>query len=955
MEALRDHFEPIIAQQEDDYNDKFCLNTQVQVRNITKDEKLLQTAPILKAIKSQNKTITNAILESNKAIVEAIKSTRTDPSPWGGVNWTPIVQGLATGFAQSLGAQVSFPTTPSPSATTPAAQTPGEVQELRKEIQQLTNTVNTLAQTVSNMSQQPVIPDAIVQLINKQDQRLDRLESMFTQFMQAQIRNGSNNGSNDSGSTPASSTPLAPAAPSVPPAPSGAPPVSPATQGMVQDQAKSTPPEITSAKPYEGVLNTETIVTADLEAIIMPDGSNKIYMAAWYNGKKSKIFDITQYALNSEAMLADLGPGLSQGQGFWLNLINENRGSFLYFHNWAGYDAILSLIPLIGLHEHGLTFDPIIQNNQVISLTAFQEIQGKKKKVLTIKDSLKLIPGALGKLAKDFQVETQKDHFPHYFLLNGDVSKTLLYAGPLPAYEFFEPKRTTLEDYHEMVKEFKEKDWEYLEVSKKYILGDVKAQYQIIIKYFNTLRDTFPINPLGLLSAPGTAFKIWRTVQLPLLNKDSLKVYDLSRSLDPKFRGAYCGGIVDVYRPHLVNQKGFYYDVNSLYPTAMCKPMPVGIPTPTNLTKMDPFFFGYLEATVKAPTPDTPGGYIGLLPIKSGGRVICPGGEFSGFFFSEELRFALANGYQLLDIGEAWIFQRGENLFRTLIEQLNAMKVKSQLEGKPVLRNIAKLLMNSMYGRFGMHTPELKHAIVDPQQLDQIVENYLVLVLGCPKTRALEKRTLGTLDLITYILNKELLDFSKNKDIKLLRKFLRGIPGQTNVPIAAAVTSYSRIIINEFKLLALNLGLDIFYSDTDSLVVNGPLPPEVCHSAEPRSWDSPGPRLGKLKLENTFKEGIFAAPKIYYLELEDGTILTKCKGYSGKLNKSQYLDLLEGHALDLTVTRWVRSLGEGSVQIRKGLKYILNPQFNKRQKVFEDGKWVNTSPRIFNLKERGEK
>jgi len=328
---------------------------------------------------------------------------------------------------------------------------------------------------------------------------------MFTQFMQAQIRNGSNNGSNDSGSTPTSSTPSSPpAASSAPPAPSGAPPISPATQGMVQDQAKSTPPEITSAKPYEGKLNTETIVTADLESIIMPDGSNKIYMAAWYNGKKAKLFDITQYALNSDAMLAD----------FWLNLINENQGSSLYFHNWAGYDAILSLIPLVGLHEHGLTFDPIIQNNQIISLTVFQEIKGKKRKVLTIRDSLKLIPGPLGKLAKDFQVETQKDHFPHYFLLNGDVSKTLLYAGPLPAYEFFEPKRTTLEDYADMVKEFKEKDWKYLEVSKKYILGDVKAQYQIIIKYFNTLRDTFPINPLGLLSAPGTAFKIWRTVQL---------------------------------------------------------------------------------------------------------------------------------------------------------------------------------------------------------------------------------------------------------------------------------------------------------------------------------------------------------------------------------------------------------------------------------------------------------
>jgi hypothetical protein len=74
------------------------------------------------------------------------------------------------------------------------------------------------------------------------------------------------------------------------------------------------------------------------------------------------------------------------------------------------------------------------------------------------------------------------------------------------------------------------------------------------------------------------------------------------------------------------------------------------------------------------------------------------------------------------------------------------------------------------------------------------------------------------------------------------------------------------MIINGFKLLALKEKLDIYYSDTDSLVVNGPLPPEYCDSA----------KLGMLKLEHTFKEGIFAAPKIYYLELEDGTTVTKC-------------------------------------------------------------------------------
>ena len=72
----------------------------------------------------------------------------------------------------------------------------------------------------------------------------------------------------------------------------------------------------------------------------------------------------------------------------------------------------------------------------------------------------------------------------------------------------------------------------------------------------------------------------------------------------------------------------------------MCKPMPVGIPTPQTLTQQElGAFFGYVEATVEAPNPETPGGYIGLLPIKQGGRLVCPGGIFSGIFFSEEFTF----------------------------------------------------------------------------------------------------------------------------------------------------------------------------------------------------------------------------------------------------------------------------------------------------------------------------
>jgi hypothetical protein len=88
----------------------------------------------------------------------------------------------------------------------------------------------------------------------------------------------------------------------------------------------------------------------------------------------------------------------------------------------------------------------------------------------------------------------------------------------------------------------------------------------------------------------------------------------LKQPLDPTFRAAYHGGIVDVYQPHLLGQ-GYYYDVNSLYPTAMCRPMPVP-PTQLPLTP-DQFiegnFFGYLEATVQAP----PNEYIGSITHQS--------------------------------------------------------------------------------------------------------------------------------------------------------------------------------------------------------------------------------------------------------------------------------------------------------------------------------------------------
>jgi hypothetical protein len=68
-------------------------------------------------------------------------------------------------------------------------------------------------------------------------------------------------------------------------------------------------------------------------------------MAAWFNGTTHRILDISQFDYNTNRML----------ETFWLDLIRTNEGKTIYYHNWGGYDSILSMAPLFNLP--GYTFE----------------------------------------------------------------------------------------------------------------------------------------------------------------------------------------------------------------------------------------------------------------------------------------------------------------------------------------------------------------------------------------------------------------------------------------------------------------------------------------------------------------------------------------------------------------------------------------------------------------------
>ena len=105
---------------------------------------------------------------------------------------------------------------------------------------------------------------------------------------------------------------------------------------------------------------------------------------------------------------------------------------------------------------------------------------------------------------------------------------------------------------------------------------------------------------------------------------------------------AYYGGIIEVYKPYGHNL--YYYDVNSLYPFVAHQPIP-GLVC-TNITyyksKEDiDNLFGFFYCIIKTVADS----YLGILPKRTTSGLNFPLGVWEGWYFSEELKFAKANGY----------------------------------------------------------------------------------------------------------------------------------------------------------------------------------------------------------------------------------------------------------------------------------------------------------------------
>lgn len=459
-------------------------------------------------------------------------------------------------------------------------------------------------------------------------------------------------------------------------------------------------------------------------------------------------------------------------------------------------------------------------------------------------------------------------------------------------------------------------------------IHNVKLFQKLFETYQVCIANIFHINLLNNLSLSSLSMDIFR---LNFYDKHKYPIEILKGTKETYVRASYMGGITDVYKPVLTN--GYHYDINSLYPFVMMNyDMPIGkgkFINNGNEINIDEFF-GFLDVTVVFLSFNKESN-IPCLPLNDKQKgLICPKGVWRGIYFSEEIKYAKKQGY-LIKVHSAIKFNRGK-VFYEFINTLYELRLKYK---KTSLESIIKLVLNSLYGRFAMQSDSTTTTILD---IDD--NNTLMSLLFLHEVQSIQYLTnkviikhnsKPSLEKLNQLKKDNLL--SSNLYNSNLAKYNKLNYFNTAIQLSSAITSYARIEMHKHKI---SPHYTVFYSDTDSLFTDKPLPDFLVSEKE----------IGKFKLEGKVKEAFFAAPKLYSLNYEDGRKITKAKGINQGVIDDFHIKqfvVLNNSYLDVQVNRNIRNIKNSGIK-NVSSAYNLSGTFYKRKKVFSKSTWVDTKP-----------
>lgn len=469
----------------------------------------------------------------------------------------------------------------------------------------------------------------------------------------------------------------------------------------------------------------------------------------WYDGKTVSTMYLTQDINPEQLIMFSIGR----------ILIPKYHNYTIYIHNLKMFDVHF-LIKAIGKTDWK-TNVIMDDNNNIISLKLWK--YNKSWIHLKLKDSLLLLNTSLYNLGKQINTEYRKDNFPYSFM----TSETIYYKGVCPPDKYWnKPPKNRVQI------------WDARVETLKYLENDLKTLYEVINKYADEIFKKYQINITDHNTISSLSLKIFQS-NFYDMSKNTLQT--LTGISETQIRHAYRGGMVMVNKREI--EKGYLYDVNSLYPYAMLNPMPMGHPELSNDKELNNYF-GFVYVEVSPPNTNIP-----ILPTPIEYKE---GQKFKGWYFSEELKNAQKYGYKIKLFG-GYKFKKQYKMFDTFVKTFYQMKV----EGDSTNRMVAKTMLNSLYGRLGMKEQYISAYFVNKKDAEQVLKN---------KEAILEWEYDNKMLIRTQ--TRELSNKIKNK----LER-----PTPASIQIAAAITAYARIFMSKYIQKS-------HYTDTDSIVVSKPLP-----------------------------------------------------------------------------------------------------------------------------------
>jgi hypothetical protein len=533
----------------------------------------------------------------------------------------------------------------------------------------------------------------------------------------------------------------------------------------------------------------------------------------WFDGENYLVFESSPKQPQVKNGALDL----------WLRWLfsGEAPSGPLYAHNGGNFDANFVLKWLLKQPKRRYRWQIIPVQSTTLCLEVWKEGSEGSWRFL---DSARLMPASLEKLGKTFGLGGKVP----------DVDYATLHLDP--------------------------RRYEYLE-------RDCRLLY-VCIERFRTMIEGLG-GEVGM-TAPSTAMATYRRAFQRVPLQTHVKSHKLARE-------AYYGGRTEVFRRKFDGPGMLCYgDVNSMYPWAMCGDAPVGDAT-TIRGSCDWEYLsrcraGIVEATVYVPESS----YVPPLPVRHGGKLVFPVGTFKGAWHADELRCLLECGGSVVKQHRS-VWYSTADAFTGFVEALYLYRDKSRLGYDEGLAFIAKLLLNSFYGKFGTQT-----------------ERQMILG-GFPDNAE----------------GRRLTPFDPDNDIWTEATECHAsyiIP-----QVAGWVTARARARLWRALYQVHRSGGDLYYCDTDSIIST-------------HDWGN-ATKLGEIKRECWITQADFAAPKLYLYETPEG-VKVRAKGFSrfggSQVTPDQYRALTGGEAYQASRLGKAKALLRGAdcgvVEVTKRLR-----------------------------------